>query len=153
MCGYDSDYFNSVLLHWDGQQLHLLWEEDHPNRLPYFSILCSLWMGNSPWVFVVNNTGLFKHSLLDLTYVVKEEGMYFQGANRIRGSDINNIFVVANRGDVWHFNGKQWHPYLSLQNQTDYLKSVSVTEELVCAVGTRYLNGIERFGVIYLGRR
>ncbi|HFE63898.1 MAG TPA: hypothetical protein ENK14_05710 [Caldithrix sp.] len=153
MCGYTSDYSNSILMRWDGAKTKILWEKQNPRGIPYFYSLSSLWASNERFFYVVNNTRIFRHSQKNLENVFQEPIRLGNAPYRIRGDAINDIFVVGNDAMIWHFNGATWHHYAYLQNNFDKLKSVSVTEHLVCAVGERYLNGVERYGVIYLGRR
>ncbi len=69
---------------------------------------------------------------------------------RIRGSDINNIFVVGQNGAVAHWNGVVWYNYPPTQGTYEGL---AVKENLVVAVGYISQGGIIDHGVILIGRR
>jgi hypothetical protein len=75
------------------------------------------------------------------------------GANRVRGNDLNDIVTLGNNGRVWHYNGMTWKGYDALANTTDNYYSVAIKGNLIIAVGERYLNGVDRFGLIQIGRR
>jgi hypothetical protein len=75
------------------------------------------------------------------------------GANRVRGNDINDIITVGNNGRVWHYNGMTWRGYVALANTTDNYFSVVIKGNIIIAVGERYLNGVDRYGLIQIGRR
>jgi len=74
-------------------------------------------------------------------------------SSKIRGYNINDIVTVGLYGRIWHYNGFTWKLYEELINQFDRLNSVAVLKDLIVAVGYRYLSSIERYGIIYIGRR
>ncbi len=78
---------------------------------------------------------------------------YVWASNRVRGTGINNIAAVGAQGRIWHFNGTNWKQFDQLINPQDELRSVVVNQGLIVAVGERYYNGIEYFGVVYRGSR
>jgi hypothetical protein len=55
--------------------------------------------------------------------------------HRIRGTAINNIFVVGYGTSVVHFNGMNWHYYADFPLSYGALVGVAVTENLVVIVG------------------
>ncbi len=71
----------------------------------------------------------------------------------IRGSSLNNIVTVGEGSYIAHFNGVSWKVYNELRNPPDRLLGVAVTENMIIAVGNKYVSGIENYGVIYIGRR
>ncbi len=72
---------------------------------------------------------------------------------KVRGNSANDIVTVGDRGRILHFNGVTWKQFNNLLNKHDYLYSVSVKGNLIVAVGERYINGIESYGIIYVGKR
>ncbi|MFA5728466.1 MAG: hypothetical protein WC957_03470 [Candidatus Neomarinimicrobiota bacterium] len=78
---------------------------------------------------------------------------YTWGSNKVRGIDVNDIFVVGFNGTVWHFNGLSWKRYDELLNPTDELLSVAINGNTVAISGYRYLNGIDNYGLIIVGKK
>jgi len=72
---------------------------------------------------------------------------------QVRGTGDNDIFLVGPHADVRHFNGSTWRYYPELTNNIDQLAAVSVTNNFIFAVGYRYYNGIEYYGLVIRGRR
>ncbi len=110
--------------------------EIHPNYLS--GVLTSIWTNNSYYFFTVSFAGIYK-----AFFPTKGEATrigigkeYLPGfPNRIRGADLNQIFVVGNHNFVTHFNGKSWHHYSEFSGNIVF-KSVDVQKDLVVAVGT-----------------
>jgi hypothetical protein len=71
----------------------------------------------------------------------------------IRGSSINNIAIVGENSYLAHFNGLNWKVYNELENYPDRLTSVAVTDNMIVAVGYKYIDGFIRYGLVYIGRR
>jgi len=75
------------------------------------------------------------------------------GSNIVRGNDVNDIFTAGYNGMIWHFNGASWKNYTETSINKDRLLSASVKGNIIAAVGYRYLNGIENYGIIHVGKR
>ncbi len=71
----------------------------------------------------------------------------------VRGTGSNHIVTVGTNASIWHYNGVSWKWYDQIANSNDDLYQVSVTEDLIVAVGERYLNAINSYGIIYIGFR
>jgi hypothetical protein len=67
---------------------------------------------------------------------------------RIRGNDLNDIYVVGTYGFAGHFNGVDWKQINEVSQSTYQFKSVAVKDNLVVIVGTQYPKGL-----IIMGRR
>ncbi len=78
---------------------------------------------------------------------------YDWGVNKVRGNDINDIITCGVFGRVWHYNGVNWKIYTELVSQTDDLYKIEIKGNICVAIGERYINGIERKGIIHIGRR
>ena len=72
---------------------------------------------------------------------------------KVRGDSENNIVTVGKRGRISHFNGITWKQYSSLLDTHNFLYSVSIRNNLIVAIGERYINAIQSYGLIYLGKR
>ena len=73
--------------------------------------------------------------------------------HNVRGNAPNDIVTIGNRGKIMHYNGMNWKRYRKIENSYDYLYGVSIKRNLIVAVGERYLNAIQSYGVIYIGIR
>ena len=63
--------------------------------------------------------------------------------NRIRGTEINNVFFCGAFGDCFHFNGLSWNSYraqTTLSNGQYY--SLATKQNLLIAVGYEYPRGV-----------
>ncbi|NWF89024.1 MAG: glucosyl transferase [Ignavibacteriaceae bacterium] len=75
------------------------------------------------------------------------------GSNAVRGNDVNDIFITGYNGILWHYNGVSWKRYDELLNPNNHYIRLCVTEKLIVIVGFKYLNGIENYGLITIGKR
>lgn len=153
IAGYE-DFKPSVLLRYRDGILSKIVEEQTPN---YNSDLISGGI-KSVWV---RGEKLYTLSLYDLFRSSTETNggadaiwrgnPNIWGSNKVRGTEINDIVTVGNRGTLWHYNGVGWKNCNELYNYADQLLSVSVNEDILIAVGYRYISGIEVYGIIHLG--
>jgi hypothetical protein len=74
-------------------------------------------------------------------------------SDAIRGTGFNDIVIAGDLGDVSHFNGIRWTEYKDLHNSIDQLVSVSIKGSTIIAAGIRTYNGIQYYGLVYVGRR
>ena len=74
-------------------------------------------------------------------------------SDAIRGTGFNDIVIAGDLADVSHFNGMRWTEYKNLYNQIDQLRSVSIKGNTIIAAGIRTYNGIQYYGLVYVGRR
>ena len=74
-------------------------------------------------------------------------------SDAIRGNGLNDIVIAGDLADISHFNGTRWTEYKYLSNQIDQLRSVSIKGNTIIAAGTRTYNGIQYYGLVYVGRR
>jgi hypothetical protein len=75
------------------------------------------------------------------------------GVESIRGNEINDIIGCGVFGKIWHYNGVSWKRYKELERETDGLKRIEIKGNVCAAVGERFVNGIERYGLVHIGRR
>ncbi len=141
-CGWE-EFKETVLLKIENYKAEIVFSQStaesyeiHPNYLS--GVLTSIWTNNSYYFFTVSFAGIYK-----AFFPTKGEATrigigkeYLPGfPNRIRGADLNQIFVVGNHNFVTHFNGKSWHHYSEFSGNIVF-KSVDVQKDLVVAVGT-----------------
>lgn len=155
ICGY-KDFKPTVLLKYNNGVITKLIEEDH---FEYKTDFISGWI-KSIWVKKDKLFSLTFYDLYRSKTSTKGEGTAIWkgdinswGSNAVRGNDVNDIFTTGYNGLLWHFNGVSWKRYDELFNTTDPFYSLSVKGNVVVSVGERYLNGIERYGLIVIGKR
>jgi hypothetical protein len=68
--------------------------------------------------------------------------------SRIRGNDLNDIFVVGTYGFTGHYNGEDWKQISEISQPSYQFKSVAVKDDMVVIVGTQNPKGL-----IIMGRR
>ncbi len=93
-------------------------------------VVWSVWFNEHSPIYIAGD-GLreFKHGYWQKVDIPP----YF--TNRIRGSNINNIFVVGDVAFVAHFNGMSWHYYFDFPLSHGIWSGLAVTENLVVIVG------------------
>ena len=155
ICGY-KDFKPTVLLKYNNGILTKLIEEDH---FEYKTDFISGWI-KSIWVKKDKLFSLTFYDLYRSKTSTKGEGTAIWkgdinswGSNAVRGNDVNDIFTTGYNGLLWHFNGVGWKRYDELGETTNHYRCISVTDKLIVIAGFKYLNGIDRYGLITIGRR
>jgi hypothetical protein len=95
----------------------------------------SVWFSPSKRYWIVGGGVWDKHfSLTKPTW--DKDSVTFFSTNRIRGTDINNVFFCGAYGDMFHFNGSSWQGYRAQTHISDGLYiSIAVKDNCVFAVG------------------
>ncbi len=97
-----------------------------------------LWFAPNKKYLIVGQGIHSKRSLSDSAWTRYPPGQVTRySSTSVRGTDVNNIFIVGSFGEVVHFNGVSWHNYageLPLPPATTY-SSVAVYGRQVMAVG------------------
>ncbi len=151
------DFKPTVLLKYNGNNIVKVIEnhDTHTNTPGYISgIIESVWLSNNK-LFTLTNYDLYISGT-----DTQGEGRSLWGGNpeqwgvtSIRGNGINDIITCGIRGRVWHFNGVNWKIYDELLSETDRLRKVVIKDDICVIAGYRYINGVENFGLIHIGRR
>jgi hypothetical protein len=155
IAGYE-DFNPSVLLRYkDGKVTKVVEEQTiyyDPERIS--GGIKSVWVKRNH-LFTLTWDDLFRSSV-----DTKGEGESFWGGNPeiwasniVRGTELNDIFTAGYNGTLWHYNGVNWKMYEDLNKSTDSFSSISSNKNFIVIAGHRYLNGIERYGLIVIGRR
>ena len=155
ICGY-KDFKPTVLLKYNNGIMTKLIEEDH---FEYKTDFISGWI-KSIWVKKDKLFSLTFYDLYRSKISTKGEGTAIWkgdinswGSNAVRGNDVNDIFTTGYNGLLWHFNGVGWKKYDELGETTNHYRCISVTDKLIVIAGFKYLNGIDRYGLISIGKR
>jgi hypothetical protein len=73
--------------------------------------------------------------------------------NRIRGNDINDMFIVGTYGFIGHYNGKTVKQYSQFYSNKNLIYSVAQKGNLVVAVGIGIGDFIFHKAIVFIGRR
>ena len=155
ICGYE-DFKPTVLLKYENNIVKKIVEETEFN---YSKDFISGWV-KGIWV---KRNKLFSLTFYDLyrsNVNTKGEGnalwkgdINTWGSNAVRGNDVNDIFTAGHNAVLWHYNGLGWKRYEELVNPTNHFRAISITGNTVVVAGFKYLNGIDRYGLITIGKR
>ncbi|MHB2149321.1 glucosyl transferase [Calditrichota bacterium LG25] len=111
--------------------------------------LTSLWSSNGlKWFLTGYELFVTKSSFSNKLVKIQEVPNNLK--YRIRGSSLNNIFIVGQHGLIWHYNGKRWQNFSD--NEGLYY-SVAVKENIVVAVGNKPLGFVIGPAIIKIGKR
>jgi len=144
-------------------EVESVWDSQTNRTFSYYyhgQLLNTLWAnGNGEFIFatgIVTRHSLLNNRLLRFDWVpylngwkVLDLGNY---SYRIRGSNKNNIAIAGDEAMIWHYNGRTWHKFEELQYFDDRLYGLTVTENLIIAVGKRY-SGLTSGALLLVGRR
>lgn len=112
--------------------------------------LRSVWF-KSNRLYMVGGSGRYiKRNLSDNLWSRHWNSLTNYFTNKIRGTNLNNIFIIGSFGEVLHYNGFTWHSYLNKELQQFYgeLYGISIGDTIVCLVGQD-----QRECKIYMGKR
>ena len=142
-----------VAFHRSSGSWRVLWDAFAPNpTFPYRYSIQSLWTPGRG-KFIITGGEVYYHSLIETSLVQVHPFEIPNYAYCVRGSSINNACLIGDYAMVMHYNGSTWHLYEELRNADELLYGLSVSDRLVVAVGTRYLLGASRTGLVIMGRR
>jgi hypothetical protein len=124
------------------------------DSIPTAVSLSGIWFAANKEYYLVGDGVLTKNSLSSKVWNYdynRTAASYYSFA--VRGDGLNNIVIAGGFGDVSFYNGARWNEYKELYNQIDQLRSVSIKGNTIVAAGIRTYNGIQYYGVVYVGRR
>ena len=115
--------------------------------------LSGIWFIPEKKYYLVGDGIYYKHSSSEkywkLDSIIYKIQYYPYG---VRGEGINDVVVCGDAGNIAHYNGAGWKIYY-VETVYDRLRSVSIKDNIIVAVGSRYNNGINNNAIIYFGRR
>ncbi|MEO8400025.1 MAG: hypothetical protein ABI550_09475, partial [Ignavibacteriaceae bacterium] len=142
-CGWSNNTGQTIVLEIENQKVNTIWDSKN-SKYPYSGLINSLWTFGDEFIFGGNS--LFRHSIKDkndygVIFVPTPFGeAQFQPGSfiwKIRGDAKNNLFLCGDNGMVWHYNGKSWHKFNELFNETfdRRLFSIAAKGNIVVTVG------------------
>ncbi len=158
ICGYNRTDGRCILLSGNHSGFNKIYESDNYDyygRVELSSVFQSIWVNNNQ-LYIASSAGFWQQPIssnkgyLRLWTEVIEHRIW---PNSIRGTALNDIFIVSDKGDVIHYNGVTFENYIGTQG-IEYgppqLYSVTCKDNLVVACGI--LNSTYQ-GIVYRGRR
>ena len=122
----------------------------------FYDGLLSLWTNKTNLVYVLTPFNLYRCSddtKGDGKELYPKEDYFRGGYLRVRGKSANDIFTCGNKTAIWHYNGFSWYEYEELRNENQYLPGLDYKQNIVAAVGEKYLNTFQYQAVIVLGTK
>ncbi|MEJ2052103.1 MAG: hypothetical protein P8Y60_20100, partial [Calditrichota bacterium] len=154
--GWD-DFKGSILFNYtDGRLKKIIddYSQTGNNPLQVYGGIRSVWVIRKHLYILTWNTLFLAGTDADSKAKVMWNGNRSEwGSNRVRGTEVNDIFTVGSNGHLWHYNGATWKLYDQLVNNTDRILSIDVKEDIIVACGYRYLDGYNNYGLIIIGKR
>ena len=158
-CGWE-DFKPTMLLKYNNKVLTTVINNPN-NRLFSYNpnvvsgAIESIWTNNNNSLFLLTWYGLYRieNNNFSMPKNLWSGDPNNWGLVKVRGNNVNDIVAVGINGRIWHYNGVSWKFFNELTNNTDNLYSVAIKGNLIIAVGNRHLNGVENYGVIYIGHR
>jgi len=156
-CGWE-DFKPTVLLTCRAGNWEKVYEDPNPFTLRQDSlsgILTGVWSRDARRLYVASHYGLYKcpgdtRGRGRRSSFVQS---YFPGFPfRMRGGDVNDIWIVGEFFMIAHYNGATWRHFDQFMDADGRLYSVAQEGNLVIGVGLLY-DPIDRRGMVYRGTR
>jgi hypothetical protein len=93
--------------------------------------LYSIWF-NTKEIFFVCGEGVFRNSYEKLIVYNEVPNKFI---NRIRGYDLNNLFICGDFGLIAHYNGLKWKTFQNVELASGTYYSLDIHQNIVVAVG------------------
>jgi hypothetical protein len=111
--------------------------------------LSSVWFVPGKEYWVVGDGVYKKNFALQLSLWQRLAGSAQYGSTKVRGTQINDIFICGSFGEIVHFNGASWHNYFNqIKPLYGIFYSIASKGDLIIAVGE-----INPLAIIAVGRR
>ena len=70
--------------------------------------------------------------------------------NKVRGNDLNDIFIVGNDGKIAHWNGSSWKTFFNINGS---FLSLDVKNDIIVAGGNLQFGFVVGNPIVVIGRR
>jgi hypothetical protein len=84
--------------------------------------------------------------------IIPERAAWHPYTWKMRGTEINDLFLAGEWGATYHFNGKNWRWYEKLRNDGFRFWCLDISPNLV-VIGGEDNSGFLRKGIVAIGRR
>jgi hypothetical protein len=159
--GYYTDQPGTYLFKYDGSNWRMAYDGTNsrfsftPDSIS--GIISTVWTNSNKKVFVGAGAGIFlsEANANWKSRLITPFGWLRTFPKKIRGNDINDMFIVGTYNFIGHYNGmtsKVYSQFLNYSNQ-NHIYSVAQKGNLVVAVGYSADGPISTKAVVYIGRR
>jgi len=150
--GYDSGFFNTVLLKYNGTIWQKLYEgsPNNQNNNYYIGLLRAVWTNSNLFTYLMNDEAIYRQYDKPEIDLIRITGTFSHVGFAMRGSGKNNLFIVGQHGLVGHYNGFSFKEFPGLKNNNDYLYAVDVKDNTACVVGKRDQGVINDKAIVHL---
>jgi len=140
--GTDRDNGQSIVLQYDGTNLLKIYDNINKPLDQYFGF-STVWAANSSSLFLAGGSRLRRLNLRTNLFSEKYETGQTYVTYCVRGTRVNDIFIVAGDGECSHFNGSSWFLYPEikiLSNGSIRLLTIFPTQDIVLIGGWKFLD-------------
>jgi len=111
--------------------------------------LFGVWFAPNQHYYVVGDGIYEKNSITDTAWKNGPTDITRYATTKVRGNNVNDVFVVGAFGEVLHYNGSTWHSYISTTGLVNgSYSAIAVRNNLAIAVGAN-----SPFAVVAIGKR
>jgi hypothetical protein len=156
---YSTDRLETYLLKYDGTSWKTVYDgtnsRQHLTPDSISGVITSVWTNSNNKVFVGAGAGIFlsESNANWKSRLVTPFGWLRTLPHRIRGNDVNDMFIVGTYGFIGHYNGSTCKQYSQFYSNKNKIYSVSQKGNLVVAVGITFGDFIFNKAVVFIGRR
>lgn len=129
-CGNQIFSVESVLLHIKDNTVTKYYENVINNDVAFIT---SLWVKNKR-LYYLSNLKIFM-SPADRLAPAKMDVQFPKSGIAVRGNNVNDIFVAADCGYIYHYNGSTSHRYNEMYNPNHYIMKMCVKDNTIVIVG------------------
>ncbi len=124
------------------------------NASQFNGTIRSLWTNTEKHLYILSSTNLYRYSngLDNKIKPITEFGERRAWYERIRGNDVNDIFIAGYKSSVQHYNGNTWQEYTELQDEFKITFGLDYKDNIVVVVGEDYRSGFFSKGFIIIGK-
>jgi hypothetical protein len=137
--GTNSGDGHCVIMQYNGSNWNILYD----NNIPPIKYFNTVWTDRTSYIYVAGGDSTRKLYLYGNTFGDGQHTGQAYSASRIRGTGINDIFMVGGDGECSHFNGNSWHLYPELKSYsggTVGLAALHPTNDFIVLGGGKYVN-------------
>ena len=109
---------------------------------PFVPEAHSIWFKNRHLIYVCGD-GVFIYKSGKWEEITGLPKIY---TNRVRGNNINDVFIVGDFGIFEHYNGMSWRGYNEIRLSNGIYQGLAVRQNMVVAVGENSDNAVISFG-------
>ena len=152
VCGWQNNG-ESILLTIDNASVKTIWSSSNSyTNYSYRDYISTLWSDNRSGFLLSGNGFIYWHSQINPRYVKKYNIDFGHFIYSLRGISFNDVIIVGDRLNIWHWNGINFFQIKNVQKQGGSLYRVDYKMSTFIAVGITNSNTFSK-AVIIVGKR